>query len=677
MIFRNCLTLFVALTQLLLATANRVCESSGFCSNGKVRGYIGPLDTAEQLQDALEATHFRKEVIVFGETRLPDAAQALARFRDAGYSHVIPVLEEVVQCHHLKGLFYPWPPDEGPISCGTYATSDASGQEYITKFKYLARLVGYSAWWRKWFTVGRAVALGYNVMAVDTDVLVLDDWYWRVKQPPLSDFNMLTQNEWGISFNGGFSYIQNAASSGPIAWLLFEALHRAVRWAEDDSAIQAVSSVYKSHRHMGLNDQGILQECLHSAVAGHPIFPSVMAFYANDEAAYRRLGITNPEMFRAMHDPVMEAWEMGKKYSVAGELGELVCERFMNASCPTFERSLVQISTAMLRMPHSGVKLWPDPEDPNTEEAARATKSEMFGYLASRRVPYYPLVGIGHIWANLFPGEYQKEIILMHTGWYNWRIAARLAKSRQRVYIANQPCSLSHMHVPVPEVRTVIAYQPGVIHAGLSKEQYVAAVQGLAQVAVALGAIAAWPAAPCDSEWALTEVARKEGRRVTEHTVPWSYLDTSYTVQPFGNSLEELKCEWAGFSHYDCLCSSSPERMDTGRGMLAVEFHHLLATSNAPHNTETTLKLGDGVPAAPLSAGNTVPHAVRHADLVSLNAESLLLRPQREHMPIFWLDRLVEVPDLGGEAARVFTSWRQRCLALRYLDLPEDQRGRV
>ncbi len=32
-------------------------------------------------------------------------------------------------------------------------------------------------------------------------------------------------------------------------------------------------------------------------------------------------------------------------------------------------------------------------------------------------------VGIGHIWANL--GDHKKEFILLHTGWYNWRIAAR------------------------------------------------------------------------------------------------------------------------------------------------------------------------------------------------------------------------------------------------------------
>lgn len=55
------------------------------------------------------------------------------------------------------------------------------------------------------------MALGYNVMAIDTDVLVLDDWYWRVKQPPLNTYNMLSQAESSGFINGGFSYIQVGA----------------------------------------------------------------------------------------------------------------------------------------------------------------------------------------------------------------------------------------------------------------------------------------------------------------------------------------------------------------------------------------------------------------------------------------------------------------------------------
>ena len=143
-------------------------------------------------------------------------------------------------------------------------------------WKYFARGAGMTAWWHKWFTAARAVMLGYNVMAIDAvrivgrrrsglgvsscwvvpmpcplsaaplqDIIVLDDWYWRVKQvglgcetqhglchqfrfrsatairsvrskrhaprpaqPPLSGFHLISQSECDNCINGGFSYIQ-------------------------------------------------------------------------------------------------------------------------------------------------------------------------------------------------------------------------------------------------------------------------------------------------------------------------------------------------------------------------------------------------------------------------------------------------------------------------------------
>lgn len=217
------------LVQLLIGgLASRICERSNYCSGGNIKGYIGPLDTAEQFKAALEATHFRQELIIFGETRLLDAAQALARFREAGYNHVLPVLVrsfhsvvvhaslKVVTPRRLayrkksrsaitssmpsirgqlmKGpsavalmpsttlgtsslgcliigswLFdtqprllaspiitvpaaYVQPERHNPWRCGVAIS--CSGKEYATRFKYLARLVGYTSWWRKWFTVG-------------------------------------------------------------------------------------------------------------------------------------------------------------------------------------------------------------------------------------------------------------------------------------------------------------------------------------------------------------------------------------------------------------------------------------------------------------------------------------------------------------------------------------------
>lgn len=84
----------------------------------------------------------------------------------------------------------------------------------------------------------RAVLLGYNVMIIDSDSAPLSDFYWKVKQPPLSKYQMLSQSEGGGSINGGFTYVQNAKSNGPVAWVLFEMVHRTSRFSEDSKAFQ-------------------------------------------------------------------------------------------------------------------------------------------------------------------------------------------------------------------------------------------------------------------------------------------------------------------------------------------------------------------------------------------------------------------------------------------------------
>ena len=53
------------------------------------QGYIGSIDTAAQIKEALAATAHENELIVFSESRLGEAAQTMARFRNAGYSHIL------------------------------------------------------------------------------------------------------------------------------------------------------------------------------------------------------------------------------------------------------------------------------------------------------------------------------------------------------------------------------------------------------------------------------------------------------------------------------------------------------------------------------------------------------------------------------------------------------------
>jgi hypothetical protein len=44
-------------------------------------------------------------------------------------------------------------------------------------------------------TLGRAVRLGYNVMMLDTDIVLMDDPYKYFKAPPFSSFTILNQAE--------------------------------------------------------------------------------------------------------------------------------------------------------------------------------------------------------------------------------------------------------------------------------------------------------------------------------------------------------------------------------------------------------------------------------------------------------------------------------------------------
>ncbi|KAG2431457.1 hypothetical protein HXX76_009472 [Chlamydomonas incerta] len=675
---------------------------------------------------------------MWADDRVTDGSQGLFRLREAGYAHVLGVLEEPVQCERLRYVFLPWLAEEGPVSCGTYATKDpATGKEYPFRFNYFRKGLGMPAWWKKFFTAGRAVALGYNVLAVDLDVLIMDDWYFRVKQPPLSNYHMLSQNEWGINLNCGFMYFQNASPTGPVAWILFDYMNRVVRWAEDDTWLAETSPYYSKHRGMPVTEQGMLQDCVFSCVNGRPTYAAILNIFRDDKEAYAKLNTTEHELFRALHDPLHKVWEQRKMYNVTGELASAVCEQYKETNC-TAPMAQVAISSVELKMPHSGgqyplqlggypfnrtlgpyalaykaafqelgVPLPPDPEDPATEAAARATKPELFGYLAVRDggdshclgcwaqstwmmagkhgwwhrhlVPQQQRgkMGLGHMWAALPPGDFQKHLIYMWTGHWNRRIAARASEGRQRMFLTNQPVSGPGGRVEVPEWRAVVAYAPGVIHSGLGKEQFLAASAGLAQVATALRAIAAWPTVPCDSDWALLPEVRGKIQKPIKHSIPWStYLDTTFQVVPFGETLDTLQCDWPGFTHVDCMVNRQPPGQEVGRGMMGVEFAALRAAQGArgAPSPQTTIDLGMGPAPA---AGGVQLVDVPYAALKSLNSESVLDRLTRESVAVFWLDRLVgSVTNMTGQAGEVYKRWHTKCQALHYYTLPAAHRER-
>ncbi|KAG2452261.1 hypothetical protein HYH02_003285 [Chlamydomonas schloesseri] len=738
--------------------AHRVCDrrtGGKYCSSNKLKGYIGPIDTAAQIKEALAATAHEKELVVFSESRLGEASQTMARFRNAGYSHIIGVTLETDLCHRLNHVLMPWAKVHGPISCGMYRSRDDKGERFPVGFEYFTRPIGYVGWWLKWFTTARAVMLGYNVMAVDSDSLVVDDFYWRVKEPwspDLAKYNIFTQSEAATVINSGFTYIQNAASNGPVAWMLYEMTQKLVRWGEDPTELFKLAPKAGREGWIWGDDQESMSDTLFSCMCGKPRFFILGYNIGNDPEAWKKLGFNSFGEYSG-HINCADKWTTPAfKLEPGSHMARAVCEYIPDVDkCNAQPAANFSVQTAVLHMPHSsgewpidlggypfnktpgpkllayrqafkdlGVPLPPDPEDPATEAAARATKTELFALMqTSLGSPYRfnnpnPMawvqtnwdktgrnglwhlhlmpdgsihLGAGHVHAGLFPGTINpKTQVLMAGGHWDWRVHARVVGSPDKVY---HTTSGDQQGAEAAELRRVLAYAPGVIPATLSKEQFVNALQGLAQLALALGATVAWPDVPCETDW----VQKPEYRSVPlaqrrPQKLPWLNLDTTFQVLPYGDSLADLRCMWNGFSWSECLVNRRPNGLDIGHGLLPVEFHHLLARtrhelaglmgSEADIKIGTTVKLAQSGPAAdplpPGGAGDKL-HEVAYADLMAASAEALLRSHAAEHVPILWVDRLVgAVSGLPDDVAKVYGNWKSVCRALHYFNLQPDQR---
>ena len=54
----------------------------------------------------------------------------------------------------------------------------------------------------------RSIRLGYNVLLLDSDVIVFDNPYKYLKHPPFKDIVVINQEEGVLAPNGGVLYVQ-------------------------------------------------------------------------------------------------------------------------------------------------------------------------------------------------------------------------------------------------------------------------------------------------------------------------------------------------------------------------------------------------------------------------------------------------------------------------------------
>ena len=233
------------------------CAAGGLCSLPRVRAWHGDLGPSPNLRAALKARAHRGELVLLCTTdaqSLDVTLQPVAQLARLGMAHHLLLADGPGTCEAARGavaavVVGASGDDRGtpPITlgCGWYGDGDGGG-DGAEQLVLPRRVQGaFRLWALRMRTALRAVRLGYNVLVLDADTVLFGDPYPYLKHAALlGSFHWLSQPESGDGdaegrggfLNGGVYYVQNAAPSGPAAFLLYESVRRMLRWDDDGRA---------------------------------------------------------------------------------------------------------------------------------------------------------------------------------------------------------------------------------------------------------------------------------------------------------------------------------------------------------------------------------------------------------------------------------------------------------
>ncbi|GAX76828.1 hypothetical protein CEUSTIGMA_g4274.t1 [Chlamydomonas eustigma] len=140
-------------------------------------------------------------------------------------------------------------------------------------------------WHHRWRTVARSVHMGFNVMTLDSDMIVLRNPYPLLKSPPFSNAVMLVVDEGPCYVNGGWMYIQGARSAGPTAWVLAQSVDIPLRWMDDEFTFLQSQGVmkYNSLQMCSTLDQALIADPLRSAMSGRISYGMAVAMCRSED----------------------------------------------------------------------------------------------------------------------------------------------------------------------------------------------------------------------------------------------------------------------------------------------------------------------------------------------------------------------------------------------------------
>ena len=266
--------ILVFLIASLTETAPSTLPCMAMCSKGHTQTFVGDIRNSSNLTRMLKDVSFKGEIMFAasgwwsGEAasghdlyqrigHLDMALQLYDELYDMGYAHFILVSHSSRMCEAIK-------PIRPLLSC-VWDSLDLS--------KAKLGLLHH-----KMMFIARAVRSGYNVMALDADVIFFQDPYHTIKSTPLlldSHFICIPEGGSPYNCNAGFMYTQNADPSGPVAWVWFDIIRTILQRVDDEGHNSFWCTPY---------DQLLIMDSLTSAAAGLPYHLGTLESCHNDPA---------------------------------------------------------------------------------------------------------------------------------------------------------------------------------------------------------------------------------------------------------------------------------------------------------------------------------------------------------------------------------------------------------
>ena len=190
-------------------------------------GTAGPfdLDRRRGLRAAVAARAHGGELVLFTSNAfgIPSAVNMALQLRRLSIEHHL-VLADTRETCSLAQRTWAW------LGCGW-----SHGMRGFTKrYGESKQVVLWELWSAKWLTVARLAELKVNVLALDTDMMLLDDPYPLLRSEAMRGFQLVLPPE-GSRVNLGFLYVRGTSmdARGGVVSLLYDVVRRIRLFVED------------------------------------------------------------------------------------------------------------------------------------------------------------------------------------------------------------------------------------------------------------------------------------------------------------------------------------------------------------------------------------------------------------------------------------------------------------